>query len=135
MKEKRRKYADIMVRATVLGLMNKEDATDRMMDIESADLKFNMRLDDWLKADDFNFAHDFLGIRDNIVRNKFPSKDFGFFRSEICGCILKPKRGSSRPVSVRMATDTLTMASRKTSCSDTVGNMAAVAPATKCVDG
>ncbi|PKB54552.1 hypothetical protein CRH03_05210 [Clostridium sp. HMb25] len=26
----------------------------------------------------------------------------------------KPKRGSSRPVSVRMATDALTMASRKT---------------------
>lgn len=48
---------------------------------------------------------------------------------------LKPKRGNSRPVSVRMATDTLTMASRKTSCSDTVGNMAAVAPARKCVDG
>ena len=47
----------------------------------------------------------------------------------------KPKRGSSRPVSVRMATDALTMASRKTSCSDTVGNMAAVAPAKKCVDG
>lgn len=46
-----------------------------------------------------------------------------------------PKRGSSRPVSVRMATDTLTMASRKTSFSDTVGNMAAVAPARKCVDG
>lgn len=34
-----------------------------------------------------------------------------------------------------MATDTLTMASRKASGSDTVGNMAAVAPATKCVDG
>jgi len=34
-----------------------------------------------------------------------------------------------------MATDTLTMASRKTSHSDTVGNMAAVAPAKKCVDG
>ena len=49
--------------------------------------------------------------------------------------LLKPKRGNSRPVSVRMATDTLTMASRKTSCSDTVGNMAAVAPARKCVDG
>ena len=32
-----------------------------------------------------------------------------------------------------MATDTLTMASRKTSFSDTVGNMAAVAPARKCV--
>ena len=49
--------------------------------------------------------------------------------------LLKPKRGSSRPVSVRMATDTLTMASRKTSCSDTVGNMAAVAPTKKCMDG
>lgn len=46
-----------------------------------------------------------------------------------------PKRGSSRPVSVRMATDTLTMASRETLFSDTVGNMAAVAPARKCVDG
>jgi hypothetical protein len=33
-----------------------------------------------------------------------------------------------------MATDTLTMASRKTPFSDTVGNMAAVAPAKKCVD-
>lgn len=85
MKKRRSKYADIMVRATVLGLMNKEDATDRMMDIESADLKFNMRLDDWLKADDFNFAHDFLGIRDNIVRNEFPSKDFGFFVPRFAG--------------------------------------------------
>ena len=28
--------------------------------------------------------------------------------------VKKPKRGSSRPVSVRMATDALTMASRKT---------------------
>lgn len=85
MKGKHSKYADIMARATVLGLMNKKEATDRMMDIESADLKFNMRLDDWLKADDFNFAHDFLGIRDNIVRNEFPSKDFGFFIPRFAG--------------------------------------------------
>ncbi len=28
--------------------------------------------------------------------------------------LLKPKRGNSRPVSVRMATDALTMASRET---------------------
>lgn len=50
------------------------------MDIESADIKFNMRLDDWLKADDFNFAYDFLGIRDSIERNNgFPAKDFAFF--------------------------------------------------------
>lgn len=85
MKGKHSKYADIMMRATVLGLMNEKEAIERMMDIESADLKFNMRLDDWLKADNFNFAHDFLGIRDNIVRNEFPSKDFGFFIPRFAG--------------------------------------------------
>ena len=85
MKKRRSKYADIMARATVMGLMNTSEDVDRMMDIESADLKFNMRLDDWIKADDFNFAHDFLGIRDNIVRNEFPSKDFGFFVPRFAG--------------------------------------------------
>lgn len=74
------KYAAIMGRATVMGLMKEDEKIDRMMDIESADIKFNMRLDDWLKADNFNFAHDFLGIRDSIERNNgFPAKDFGFF--------------------------------------------------------
>lgn len=85
MKERHSKYAVIMARATVLGLMKESEATERMMDIESADLKFNMRLDDWLKADDFNFAHDFLGIRDNIIRKEFPSKDFGFFVPRFAG--------------------------------------------------
>ena len=46
MKKRRSKYADIMVRATVMGLMNTSEDVDRMMDIESTDLKFNMRLDD-----------------------------------------------------------------------------------------
>ena len=77
--KKNRKYIDIMVRATTLGLMDTEELTDRWMDIESADLKFDMRLDDWIVSDDIDFAHDFLGIRDNIVRDEFPSKDFGFF--------------------------------------------------------
>lgn len=79
-KEKvRSKYADIMVRATIMGLMEEAEDVDVMMDIESADIKFNLRLDDWLEADDFNFAHDFLGIRDSIDRNNgFPAKDFGF---------------------------------------------------------
>lgn len=83
--DKREKYADIMVRATTMGLMDESQATDRMMDIESADLKFNLRLDDWLNADDFNFAHDFYGIRDNIVRDKFPSNDFGYFVPRFAG--------------------------------------------------
>lgn len=79
------KYVDIMVRATTMGLMDESQATERMMDIESADLTFKLRLDDWLNADDFSFAHDFCGIRDNIVRDKFPSSDFGFFIPRFAG--------------------------------------------------
>lgn len=79
-KKRHLKYVDIATRATEMGLMDKSETVDRIMDIESADGKFNLRLDDWLKADDFNFAHDFLGIRDSINRkNGFPAKDFGFF--------------------------------------------------------
>ena len=81
----KRIYVNIMLRATLMGLMEKEQATDRMMDIESADLKFNLRLKDWYNADDFNFAHDFIGIRHNIVRNEFPSKEFGFFVPRFAG--------------------------------------------------
>lgn len=78
--ERHLKYAAIMGRATVMGLMKEDEDIDRMMDIESADIKFNLRLDDWLEADNFNFAHDFLGIRDSINREKgFPAKDFGLF--------------------------------------------------------
>lgn len=81
-KERKRhsKYATIMARATVMGLMKEDEDVERMMDIESADKKFKLRLDDWLEADKFNFAHDFVGIRDNINReNGFPATDFGFF--------------------------------------------------------
>lgn len=80
------KYADIMCRATVMGLMLPSEDVNRMMDIESADMKFNLRLDDWLDADDFNFAHDFIGIRDNINReNGFPATDFGLFIPRFAG--------------------------------------------------
>lgn len=50
-----------------------------MMDIESADKKFHLCLEELLNADDFNFAHDINGIINNIVRNSFPATDFGFF--------------------------------------------------------
>lgn len=56
-----------------------------MMDIESADTVFNLRLDDWLNADDFNFFHDLFGIVNNIVRNSFPATDFGFFVPRFAG--------------------------------------------------
>ncbi|MBS5083241.1 MAG: hypothetical protein KH031_24160 [Clostridiales bacterium] len=79
-KERHSKYADIMVRATMMGLMNEDQDIDRMMDIESADKKFNLRLDDWLKSDNFNFYHDFIGIVNNIDRSaEFPAIDFGSF--------------------------------------------------------
>lgn len=84
-RKKHSKYADIMVRATIMGLMKEDEGVERMMDIESADKKFNLRLDDWLKADDFNFAHDYIGIRDNIVRDDFPATNFGFFIPRFAG--------------------------------------------------
>lgn len=68
-KERYLKYVKICERAERM----KIDTGDRMgtlMDIESADKKFNMRLDDWLQADDFNFAHDYCGIQNNIKRGE-----------------------------------------------------------------
>ena len=80
MKERIKKYTEIITRAKALGYMDQADVCSTIMDIESADRKFNLRLDDWLEADDFNFAHDFWGIRKNINRtNGFPVTDFGFF--------------------------------------------------------
>lgn len=85
-RKRKSKYADVMVRATVMGLMKPDEDVDRMMDIESADKKFNMRLDEWLNADDFNFTHDFYGIVNNINREKgFPATDFGFFVPRFSG--------------------------------------------------
>ena len=49
------------------------------MDIESADRKFNIRLDEWLQADLFNFTHDFYGIIDHIARDQFPATNFEGF--------------------------------------------------------
>lgn len=52
-KERYLKYVKICERAERM----KIDTGDRMgalMDIESADKKFNMRLDDWLQADDLS---------------------------------------------------------------------------------
>ena len=45
--------------------------------IENADNVFNMRLEDWLKADNFNFAHDVAGIVNNIDRRN--PTDFNLF--------------------------------------------------------
>ena len=77
-KERYQKYIEIAKIAENEGLSNVE-RINLLMDIESADQKFHLRIDDWLKADKFNFSHDLYGIMNNINRNEFPAKDFGFF--------------------------------------------------------
>ena len=57
-KERYKKYAAIIQRAKEEGL-HVNDKLSVLMDIESADRKFNIRLDEWLQADLFNFTHDF----------------------------------------------------------------------------
>ena len=77
-REKFMTYVKIAQRAEGMDLYKGERMTF-LMDIESADEMFNLRLEDLLNADDFNFAHDIVGIVNNINRKEFPSKDFGLF--------------------------------------------------------
>lgn len=60
------------------------DRIDALMDIESADMVFHLKLDELLKADDLNFKHDFCGIQNNI-RGTFPARDFGLFVPRFAG--------------------------------------------------
>lgn len=83
-KERYMKYVAICERAEQEGLYNGERLT-LLMDIESADGVFNLRLDDWLQADKFNFAHDVYGIMNNIDRSVFPATNFGLFVPRFSG--------------------------------------------------
>lgn len=83
-KERHSKYVDICARATAMGIMQGE-TIDALMDIKSADKVFNLRLDEFKKADDFNFAHDFIGIQKNIVRDLYPATNFGHFIPRFAG--------------------------------------------------
>lgn len=76
-KEKMALYIKICERAEKQGY--KGERMSLMMDIESADNVFNLRLEDWLNADDMNFCHDINGIIECIVRDTFPATDFGLF--------------------------------------------------------
>ena len=75
----------IITRAMDMGFY-KDNRTTAFMDVMNAAKYWNMRLEDWLNADDFNFAHDFIGIKDNINReNGFPATDFGLFIPRFAG--------------------------------------------------
>lgn len=57
----------IAERAEKMGLL----ASDRftfLMDMSHANAEFDLRMSDLLNADDFNFAHDVVGIQNNINR-------------------------------------------------------------------
>lgn len=66
-KEEMLLIAEIAKRAEEKGLLQ-FDRLSLIMDIQTAHEQFNLRLDEWLKADDFNFAHDIVGIQQNIDR-------------------------------------------------------------------
>lgn len=83
-KEKFLTYVKLAQRAEGMGIYNGERST-LLMDIESADNAFNLRLDDLLNADDENFAHDIVGIVNNIDRSSFPATEFNLFVPRYAG--------------------------------------------------
>lgn len=66
-KERFELIVKIAKRADEKGLMGKDRFT-LITDLEYADKQFNLRLDELLHADGFNFAHDIVGIQNHINR-------------------------------------------------------------------
>lgn len=83
-RERQKKYATICERANNMGII-KGDVLRALMDIESADKKFDLQLDEFATTDDANFASDFIGIQKNIIRDTYPKVDFGFFVPKFAG--------------------------------------------------
>lgn len=77
----------IIDRADQMNLLNPEnDRLSVLMDLESAEAKFHLKMEEFLQADDYNFSHDFLGIENNINRAcGFPATDFGDFIPRFAG--------------------------------------------------
>ena len=75
-KDKFMMYVKLAQRAEGMGIYTGERFT-LLMDIENADKVFDLRLEDLLNADDFNFAHDIVGIVNNINRSN--PTDFNLF--------------------------------------------------------
>lgn len=77
-KERFKKYVAICERAETEYPGEKKSRISNLMDIESADVEFNLQLDEWLKSDDENFYHDYFGITRESDRSTFPAT-FGLF--------------------------------------------------------
>ena len=68
-KERIETIIEIAKRAEDLDLLMFERIS-LLMDLEIADKEFNLRLNDLLNTDDFNFAHDIVGIQRHIDRRE-----------------------------------------------------------------
>ena len=62
----------IVDRAQSLGLYEDNRITAHM-DVVNATKHFNMRLEEWLNAENFDFVHDIVGIYKAIDRSKCPA--------------------------------------------------------------
>jgi len=80
-KEKNQMYMKISKRANDMGILKGSMLTG-LMDVEYADKAFNLKLLEFLNADSVNFAHDFIGIQNNIDR---VTKKFGEFVPRFSG--------------------------------------------------
>lgn len=63
------KIVDIAKRAEEKNLLM-FDRMSLIMDLKCVNEEFNLRLEDLLNADDFNFSHDILGIQNNLNREE-----------------------------------------------------------------
>ena len=62
---------------TILKIVERAEGMDiargsrvtRLLDMEFADKQFNLRLDEFLAADDLDFVHDFSGIQAHMNRD------------------------------------------------------------------
>lgn len=61
----------IVARAQSFGLYEDNRVT-AYLDVQNAAKHFNMRLEEWLNADDFDFLHDVVGIYKAINRIAHP---------------------------------------------------------------
>lgn len=82
--ERYKLYVELAKRAESMGIYHGKRLT-LLLDIESADKAFSLRLEELLNADNVNFRHDLLGIINNINRRSFPSMDFGHFVPRFAG--------------------------------------------------
>ena len=68
-------FSKIAERAQKMGIAQ-FDHISQIMDLEVAHNQFHLRLEEFLNADDFNFAHDFCGIQQHIDRKNRVVGDF-----------------------------------------------------------